>query len=175
MNSTGRYLPFNLLVDDGKVSLYQKHKDEDTVITHDVGALHVCSTDSADYKCLDQRHFGMMMMLKKSHRKLYFMSYQRMMEAIDAIISAQNFQSRIRQYAFLKELGTSYVSRRHLVRHRLTKELFEIKAIAKQTTLQENMKMFQTEALVLQKLASFKRVLQIVDYFEDETGIYQVT
>ena len=50
-----------------------------------------------------------------------------MLDAIDFVLRAQNFHSRIASYQLIKKLDNNEVSERWLAKHRLTGEKFMIK------------------------------------------------
>ena len=85
---------------------------------------------------------------------------------------AQGFgESRITQYKFKEELGSSPVGKRILVKHRLSDKLYELKSVAKASN-NINESIFKNEVSTLQRMSSNKRVVSMIDYFEDKDGYY---
>ena len=91
----------------GAVYFFRIKREEKGTIVHDLSNLHVTSIDSPDKKvlCKSRRHFGMLITSSEGHRKLYFLSYDMMLKGISYLLEAQNFDSRISQYVFIKPLS----------------------------------------------------------------------
>lgn len=89
------------------------------------------------------------------------------------IRTAQGFgESRITQYKFKQELGPSPVGKRILVKHRLSGKLYELKSVAKASSNNVNESIFKNEVSTLQRMSSNKRIVSMVDYFDDNDGFY---
>lgn len=98
--------------DDTKVYFFRRSKTEKGAIKHVLSELHITSIDTAEKKvlCKSRRHFGMTLTTVNGHRRLYFLSHQMMLEAIDVLLRAQGFKKRIAQYKFQKKLPDNEIN-----------------------------------------------------------------
>ena len=68
--------------------------------------------------------------MSPDYRKLYFLTYEQMVEAVDfLVVQGQKFKSREDQYKVLDRLPGTLVLERLIVRHRITKEKLIMKKI----------------------------------------------
>ena len=87
---------------------------------HELGRIHVYSFDSPNTKvyCQSERHFGCRISTPTSHRSLFFLSHQQMLDGVHFLLQAQNFASRTSQYTKVKQLFSANPNAESwLVRH----------------------------------------------------------
>ena len=125
-----------------------------------------------------KRHFCITLKDDKTrkNRKLYFMTYDRMLEGASYILAAQGFHQRVNQYKTLKTLnsnGPAEIELRSVI-HRVTREKFLLKQIPLgcSETIRTQM---QQEVRVLQEATRSSDALGLIDLFEDEQNTYIVT
>ena len=74
-------------------------------IRHDCKTIRVSSIDTKTQRfvCQAKRHFGLNIMSKIGYRKLYFLTYEQMLSAIEFLIRVgQKFKSRADQYEVIE-------------------------------------------------------------------------
>ena len=105
------------------------------IIRHDLKTIRICSIDTKSQRlvCQAKRHFGLYIMSKEGYRKLYFMTHDQMLAALDLLLSVgQKFKSRADQYEVVEtqpDTADVTVLDHQIVRHRLTREKFLLKVI----------------------------------------------
>ena len=102
------------------------------------------------------------------------MTMDQMGRAVEYILKAQGFASRFKSYKIVEQRSEFVVGIRSVVQHRLSRQNFCMQAVSKNSHPQ-NMELFQMQVLALQKLVQSKRVVGILDYFEDDNGVYLIT
>ena len=63
---------------------------EASVVRHQLGRIHICSIDSPSTKvyCQSERHFGCRSSTPTSHRSLFFLSHQQMLDGVNFLLQA---------------------------------------------------------------------------------------
>ena len=149
------------------------------VIEHKLAHARITSVDSREHKilCRQKRHFCITLKDDKTgkNRKLYFMTYDRMLEGASYILAAQGFEQRVSQYKVLKRLSTaeSEIELKTVI-HRVTREKFLLKQIPLGCSESIRTQMLQ-EVRVLQEATRTSDALGLIDLFEDEQNTYIVT
>ena len=74
-------------------------------IVYDLHVTQVCTIDREDKKvyCNDKRHYGINI-LQKSSRKVYFVSYEKMISFKETALRLQGFSSARDQFKFLEKI-----------------------------------------------------------------------
>ena len=105
--------------------------DNQKSVVHDLRTHRVSSIDSATQRllCKSSRHFCAKVESRSGFRKIYFLSYQHMVDAIDFILlHGQSFSKRDFQYNLVESLDP-YICERSIVKHRVTKDKLLMKVI----------------------------------------------
>ena len=91
--------------------------------------MHISSIDSPEKKvlCQSRRLFGIALSTIQGHRKLYFLTYQLMLQGVYYLLAEQGFTKRIDQYSLQRRLPENGVNVRYKAKHRLTGEKFVVK------------------------------------------------
>ena len=126
MTTGDRYQQYYMEAEEEKVYFFRSKREEKGTIVHQLSNLHVSSIDSQEKKvlCNSRRHHGIVLSNSQGHRKLYFLSFNMMLEGVAYILRVQGFQQRMEQYEFVKGLADNEISERWIAKHKLTGELF---------------------------------------------------
>ena len=67
---------------------FQDDQDHPMIIKHDLTTLRIASfdTESQRFLCKSNRHYGLQIVSKSGYRKLYFMTYDKMLAGVDYIL-----------------------------------------------------------------------------------------
>ena len=90
MTTGDRYQTYWMEADGSVVYFYRLRREDKGTISQDLASAHIYSIDSTERKvlCKSRRHFGFTLSGEKGHRKLYFMTYDLMMQAISFVLRA---------------------------------------------------------------------------------------
>ena len=142
-------------------------------IRHDLMGLSVTSIDSKAqrFTCAAKRHFVITLTFQEGIRKLFFLSHDQMLSALDVLIRVgQKFARRADQYQVIdQKLSGEVVLKHKVVIHRLTRQKHILKTIphdAPQCIAEQA----RSEILALQTSSGLKQTVQLVDQFTDEQG-----
>ena len=77
-------------VTDKKVFFFNMQKRDKGAVSHDLKNMHISSIDTPEKKCLDGSHrlFGAMLNSQSGYRKVYFLTYEDMVNGIDRLVKA---------------------------------------------------------------------------------------
>ena len=85
---------------------------------HDLRSFRVASVDSEGkrFLCSSKRHFGLLLQSKIGFRKLYFLTYEQMLSAVELLIlKGQKFKDRAAQYRVVGQLPGHIILERKIV------------------------------------------------------------
>ena len=91
-------------------------------IEHDLNQVRVCSIDTPERKllCKVRCMYGLQIIDKDNiSRKLFFIKYEDMLAAANTLIKAQQ-TTRVKSYKLLRSMPDDGISKRMLVKHRIT-------------------------------------------------------
>ena len=143
-----------------------------SVILHDLNQVHVVSVDLED-DAVDpdsQTNFLAIIKLNRQYRSLLFGSFQEMHNAIEFILTCQNYSAnRFDQYKYLYKLNLKCrAGETYLVQNRLSGEKFIAKIISK-TETKSQLDLVRNEIQVLKACRGLKSVMSLVDVIEDSS------
>ena len=113
---------------------YTDKSPDFSAIRHDFKTVRVSSIDTQTQRleCQAKRHYALNIVSRTSFRKLYFLTYDKMLSAMDLLLRVgQKFQSRADQYEVVETQSDTdtTVLNHQIVRHRKTREKFLMKVI----------------------------------------------
>lgn len=164
-----RYLPFVIELSQIKLVLVLKVAETQNKVRfeHYFDDLHVHTCDTAIQKASDNRlkHYCLLLEHKNAHQVLYFIDFATMTEAADAIVRHQGFQSRFTQYKQKAELRSFFFGDRFLVRHIISRQIYELRSISNLDYLQS--KVFVDNFIKFLQKEKIKHTQCLVDIFKD--------
>ena len=110
MTLNDRFVQLNCYIDEEQQELILTPTGADSspessqgakMIRHDLKAIRIVSIDTETQRlaCQAKRHFGLNIMSKEGYRKLYFLTHDQMLAAMDLLLCVgQKFKSRADQY-----------------------------------------------------------------------------
>ena len=102
-------------------------------VAHDLRTCKIRSIDTPNggkFLCRSNRHHCLVLSAKKSHRKLYFLSFEQMQAGIDFLIcKGQGFASRADQYKVIRRCPDPIMDSKLFVGHRVTHDKLIMKFI----------------------------------------------
>ena len=111
MSSDDRFCPYQLIVVGEKLVISSL---TNPMVEYDLDSIYLQTNDAPGRKCTDPRgkNYCTRLMISdtKNSRKLYFVTYEAMMEALNKILDAQGLATRLDQYLHVKSLPDGLVS-----------------------------------------------------------------
>ena len=121
MDTNDCYLPHSMVAIDNKLCFLDQQNELSSA--HPLLKVHVHTADSKEAKVVDKAGrlpAAKLTLGKGLHRKVFFINFELMQQALEKIVTMQGFADRLDQYEHVTNLRQGINCTRGLVRHRLT-------------------------------------------------------
>ena len=110
MSSDDRYCPYQLSVEGNRLVISSTTNPQ---VEYDLDRIYLQTNDAPGRKCTDPRGKNyctrIMITDTKNSMKLYFVTYDSMIESVNKILDVQGLASRLDQYTLVKSLPDALV------------------------------------------------------------------
>lgn len=146
-------------------------------IVYNLSEIQVCTIDSCDEKnvCMQKRHFAMNILMSKS-RKVYFTTFEQMMNCMHRISELQGYHgSRAAQYEKVQRLRTDEEddSERYLVRQKNNDRTFIMKVVDERIS-PNILAVVMSERDILIRSGKSEHVVKLFDSFSEKNKFYML-